>query len=149
MISASSLLPPVQSDPCSPVYTNQFLQAAQFVVGFVAEDDRPVRFGDFGDVNVTARIGRNAVRCDELAETFAHWLCAEVGEDLAFFRINYRHPWTEVGHTACQGSGGLRTEFADDAERTCAARHEKTARPRKVVPLAMVLAVAVEHLHPV
>jgi hypothetical protein len=72
------------------------LRTAQFVVGFTAAYDRPARFGDLGNVNITARIGRDAVRCDELAEAFAYRLRTEVGEDLAFFRIDYRYSWTEV-----------------------------------------------------
>src|SRR5882762_2457 len=63
---------------CSPTHANQFLHTAQFVVWFAAEDNRPVRFGDLGNVNIPARIGCDAVRRDELAEAFAHRLRAEV-----------------------------------------------------------------------
>ena len=87
------------------------------MIGFAAEDDRPVRFGNLRDVDITARIGRDTVRRNELAEAFAHRLRAEIGENLAFLRVNDRHPWTEVGHAARQGGSGLRAEFADDAER--------------------------------
>src|SRR3954462_11362956 len=112
----------------SPTHANQFLQTAQFMVGFAAENNRPVGFGDLGDVDITARIGGDAVRRDELAETFAHRLRAEVGENLAFFGVDYCHPWTEVGHTACQCAGSFRTQFADDAERAFPACHEQSAR---------------------
>jgi len=40
-----------------------------------------------------------------------------------------------------------RTELADVADRAFARRHEQAARAVQVVPLRLVLAVAVEHLH--
>src|SRR3954462_10523269 len=124
----------------SPTHANQFLQTAQFMVGFAAENNRPVGFGDLGDVDITARIGGDAVRRDELAETFAHRLRAEVGQDLAFFGVDDSHAWTEVGHTARQRAGGFRAQFTDDAERTFYARHEQTERPRKIIPLTGIFA---------
>ena len=53
------------------------------MLGLLAVQDRPIGVGDLGDIDVTARIDRDAVWRDELARAFAYRLRAEVGKDLA------------------------------------------------------------------
>ena len=88
----------------------------------------------------------NAVRRDELTRFVAEWLRAEMRRDLAPCR-HERHPWPEIGHAAGQRGDGLRAKLADDGGGILAPRDERTAGPHQIVPLRLVFAVAVEHLH--
>src|SRR5262249_21278399 len=54
-------------------------------------------------------------------------------------------PRAKVRHIAAHRLHGA--EFADVADRALAGWHEQAARTVQVVPLGLVLAVAVEHLH--
>ena len=54
-------------------------------------------------------------------------------------------PWAEVRHVAANRLH--RSEFADVADWAFARRHEQATRVMKIVPLGLVLAIAVEHLH--
>ena len=48
-------------------HAHQFLQRTQLVIRLSAKEDWPIGIGDFGDIDVAARIQRDAVGGDELA----------------------------------------------------------------------------------
>src|SRR3979409_814946 len=60
--------------------------------------------------------------------------------------IDDAQPRTEIWHLAIDRHAGA--EFADDEMRRLAAAAMQRAGTVKVVPLRLVFAVAVEHLHP-
>src|SRR5207248_35866 len=78
---------PQNSSNASPIslrHPQQFLKAAQFVIGLFAKQDGPIRVCDLSNIDAASRIDRNTVRRDELAGTFAQRLGAEVGENFPF-----------------------------------------------------------------
>ena len=52
---------------CASAHAHEFLQRTQLVTRLSAKEDWPIGIGDFGDIDVSARIQRDAVRGDELA----------------------------------------------------------------------------------
>src|SRR5581483_3237073 len=126
-------------------HPHQLLQRAQLVVRLLAIENRPIRMRDFGDVDVAARIDRDAVRGDELTEPLADRFRAEMREQLALGRDD-RHARAEVGHVTRKRGHRLGPELADEADRILSARNKQAARPRQIVPLPLILALAVEHL---
>ena len=75
------------------------------------------------------------------------FLAAEPGDPVAL-GIDDREPWAEIGHLAVDRQAG--PEFADDERRLLAATAAaQRAGPVQIVPLRLVFAVAVEHLHAV
>ena len=61
-------------------HAHQLLQRSQLVIRLRAKEDWPIGVGDFGDIDVAARIQRDAVGCDELAQPLANRLSAEMGQ---------------------------------------------------------------------
>ena len=91
---------------------------------------------------------RDAVRGEEFAGLQPRAvLAAEPGDPFAFC-IDDRKPRAEIGHLAIDRHAG--PEFADDEIRLLAATAAaQRAGPVQKVPLRLVFAVAVEHLHAV
>ncbi len=73
-------------------------------------------------------------------------LAAEAGDAVAL-GVDDREPRAEIGHLAVDRK--TRAEFADDERRLLAAAAAQRAGPVQIVPLRLVFAVAVEHLHAV
>ena len=111
-----------------------------------AEEDWPIGIGDFGDIDVAARIQRDAVRGDELAQSLADRLSAEMGQDFPL-RGHNREPRPEIGYALGERRHSLRAELADHRDRLFAPRDEETAGAHEIVPLGLIFAVAVEDLH--
>src|ERR1051326_1341017 len=123
----------------------EFVQRAQIVrPRLIFEGLRPVRPRYFADIEVAAAVYSKSVRRQELGWTETRAEPAEPGNALAGM-VDDRHPRPKVRHVAADRLHG--TEFADVANRAFAGRHEQAARAMQVVPLGLVLAVAVEHLH--
>ncbi len=59
--------------------------------------------------------------------------------------VDNGHARTKVRHIAVNRQS--RSQFADVAHRALAGRHEQPARTVQVIPLRLVLAVGIEHLH--
>ena len=112
---------------------------------FPRVDLRPRGPGDLADIDVAARVDRETVRRQELAELGPGRRVAEAADQLAFM-IDDADPRPEIGNIAADGSG--RTDFADVADRLVTVRHVEAARAVQVLPLRLVLAVAVEDLDP-
>ena len=55
------------------------MQRTQLVIWLRAKENWPIGVGDFRDIDVTARIQRDAVGSDELAQSLADRLGAEMG----------------------------------------------------------------------
>src|SRR5204863_8864531 len=113
----------------------------------VGEAGLPVGVGDLADVDVAFGIERQAVRGDELAglEPGA-LLAAEPGDQLAL-AVHDGKARAQVGRLEIDGHAG--SQLADDESGFLAAAAVEAARPVQVVPLRLVFAVAVEHLHTV
>src|SRR5689334_18052624 len=106
----------------------------------------PVGDADLADIDVAFRIQRDAVRREELADLDAcAMLAAETGDALAF-GVDEAEPRTEIGHFQIYGHAGAK--LADDEGRVlAAAAAAQRAGAVQIVPLRLVFAVAVEHLH--
>jgi hypothetical protein len=105
---------------------------------------RPVRPRYLADVKVAAAVHREPVGRQELGWTEAGPKPAQSGDSLARV-VDDGHSRAEVRNVAADRL--RRTEFADVAHRAFARRHEEAAWAVQVVPLRLVLAVAIEHLH--
>ena len=101
------------------------------MVGFAPERVCPECIGDFGNVNIVVRVQCNAVRGDKSTWLFAESLCADVGENFAFLRVDDCHSGAEIGCVTRESGYGIRRQFTDDPQRTAAATHEQTARSRE------------------
>jgi hypothetical protein len=123
-----------------------FLQRTQLVIGFRPKEDWPIGIGHFGDVDVAARIQRDAVRDDELAQPLADRLSAKMGQGFPL-RGDDGEPRPEIGHALGQRGHCLWAEFADHRNRLLAPRDEEAAGAHEIVPLRLIFAVAVEDLH--
>ena len=84
------------------------------------------------------------MRCQELGWTKAWAQSTESGKALARV-IDDRDARAKIRHVAANRLHGA--ELTDVAHGALARRHEQAARAVQVVPLRLVLAVAVEHLH--
>src|SRR5215471_16616160 len=84
------------------------------------------------------------MRRQEFGRTQAWAKPTQAGNALARI-VDDRNPWAEVWDVAADRLH--RAEFADVADWAFARRHEQAARAVQIVPLCLVLAVAVEHLH--
>src|SRR5262245_10733225 len=81
----------------------------------------------------------------ELGRTKARAEPAQAGDALARV-VDDGDPRADIRHSAVDRVPGA--ELADVADGALAGWHEQAARAVQVVPLRLVLAVAVEHLHP-
>src|SRR5260370_15418934 len=105
----------------------------------------PVGVTHLADIDVALRIDGEPVRRQELAGLLAGpVLAAQTGDGLALL-IDDGEPRPDVGVLAVDRHA--RPELTDDELRVLAAAAIERARPVHVVPLQLVLAVAVEHLH--
>jgi len=108
-------------------------------------DLRPRGPGDLTNIDVPARVDRETVWRQELAEFGSGWCIAKAADELALM-IDNAYARTEIGNVTADGSG--RADFADVADRLVTVWHVEAARAVQVLPLRFVLAVAVEHLDP-
>src|SRR5271170_2707686 len=109
-------------------------------------DLRPGGPRDLADIDVAVAVDRQPVRRQKLAELGPGRGVAEAADQLALM-VDDADPWPEIGNVATDRGG--RADFADVANRLVAIGHVHTARAVQVLPLRLVLAVAVEHLHAV
>src|SRR5262249_47537268 len=84
------------------------------------------------------------MRCQELGWTKARTEAAQSRNAFAAI-VDDGYPRAEVRQVAVDCLS--RSKFADVADRALARRHEQAARAMQVIPLRLVFAVAVEHLH--
>src|SRR5262249_1467616 len=105
---------------------------------------RPIGPRYFANIKVAVAVNRKPVRRQEFGRAKAGTKPAQSGNTLAAI-IDDGHPRAEIGHIAVDRLH--RAEFADVANGALAGRHEQAARPMQVVPLGLVFAVAIEHLH--
>ena len=68
---------------------------------------------------------------------------AQLGQPLPCV-VDDRHQWPQIGRIYVHPL--QRTQFSDVTDRAISARHEDPARPVKVVPLRLILAIAIEDL---
>src|SRR6185295_12871177 len=101
----------------------------------------------FADIDVTLRIHRDAVRREKFAGLQPRAVLAAEPGDAVTLGVDDREPWAEIGHLAIDRQAG--TELADNEIRLLAAAAAQRAGPVQIVPLRLVFAVAVEHLHAV
>jgi len=105
---------------------------------------RPIGPRHLADIKVAAAVYRKSVRGQELRWTKTRTKAPESRNAFAGI-VDDGHPRAEIRYVAVDGL--RRSQFADVADRTLAGRHEQAARAMQVVPLRLLLAVAVEHLH--
>src|SRR5689334_1684342 len=101
---------------------------------------------DFADINIAARIEREAVRRDELPSRFARPDVAEAREDFSFLGEN-AEARPEI--RAVLVDRHARPELAEIAEGLAASIHIERARAVHVMPLIDEFSAAVEDLNPV
>src|SRR3954453_21138602 len=147
-----------KSEPGAPRYLKRLcrylLQLLQTAADFQLRRHRrirkaglPVGDADFADINIAFRIHCDAVRREEFAGFQPRAVLAAEPGDAVALGVDDREPWAEIGHLAIDRQAG--TEFADDEIRLFAAAAAQRAGPVQIVPLRLVFAVAVEHLHAV
>src|SRR5215213_10707471 len=111
----------------------------------IGEAGLPVRDADFAQVNVALRVERDPVRREELADVESRPTLAAEPRDALALRVHNGQARTEIGRMQIDRHAGA--EFADDEIRLLAAAAAQRAGTMKVVPLRLVFAIAVEHLH--
>src|SRR5262249_11587433 len=106
----------------------------------------PVGVAHIAHIDVAAAVAGKPVRRQETARLLAGTLfAAETGDHRALL-VDNAEAWPEVGMLGVHRHA--RPQLADDEVRILAAAAAiESARPVHVVPLQLVLAVAVEHLH--
>src|SRR5262252_7044831 len=123
----------------------ELVQRAQITWSWlVSESLRPVGPRHLADIEVAVAVHRKPMRRQELGWTKARAKPAESRNALPRV-VDNGDPRAKVRHIAAHRLHGA--EFADVADRALAGWHEQAARTVQVVPLRLVLAVAVEHLH--
>src|SRR5215510_2921119 len=105
---------------------------------------RPVGPRHLAHIEVAVAVHGQSVRRQEFGRTQAWANPTQAGNALARV-VDDSNPWAEVRDVAVDRLH--RTEFADVADWAFARRHEQAAGAVQIVPLRLVLAVAVEHLH--
>src|SRR5581483_9569688 len=86
------------------------------------------------------------MRREEFADLDPRTMFAAEPRDALAFGVDEGEPRAEIGHLEIDGHAGA--ELADDEGRLLSApATTQRARPVQIVPLRLVLAVAVEHLH--
>ena len=125
-------------------YLFEFPQGAyRLRAGLVGEETRPQCPADFADIDVAKRVDGHAVRAEKLCRPQPGVWIADPRQELALV-IDDADPRPEIGFAVYRRA---RTEFADIADRVLGVRHVEPARSVQVVPLGLIFAVAVEHLH--
>src|ERR1700687_3198272 len=126
----------------------QFLQTANHRRHWrIRKAGLPVGDADFADIDVALGIQRDAVRCEELAGLEAWTVFAAAPRDALSLVIDDAQARTEIRHLTIDRQGG--PELANDKIRRLAAAAMQRARAVQIIPLCLVFAVAVEHLHAV
>src|SRR5689334_10606797 len=105
---------------------------------------RPICPGDLADVNIAARIHREAVRRDELAGGGSADLVTEAADELSTV-VDDAHSRSEIRNVAIDRL--RRAEFANVADRLMGMGHVEPARAVQVVPLRLVSSVTVKDLN--
>src|SRR5207248_7209790 len=125
----------------------EFAEAAQILwPRFAREGPRPQCPCDLADIEITAGIDAHPVRADEPGRRQARMRVAEPAQQFALV-VDDADPGPQV--RALQIDRHRRPQLADIADRMPGIIHVKAARAVQIVPLSLVFAVAVEHLHAV
>src|SRR6266481_7038480 len=107
----------------------------------------PVGDADLAEIDVALRIQRNAVRCEEFAGLEAGTILAAEPRDALSPGVDNGQAGAQIWRL--QVDRHARTQLADDEIRLPAAAAMQRAGPVQIIPLRLVFAVAVEHLHAV
>src|SRR5215470_8084863 len=105
----------------------------------------PVSDADFAHVDVAARVERKAVRRQELAGVKTWPVLAAESSDALALRIDDGQARSEIRDLEIDRHA--RPQFPDDEVRLAPAATTQSARTVQVLPLRLVFAVTVEHLH--
>src|SRR5947207_1737846 len=112
----------------------------------IFREARPGAAREFADIDVAAAVDRDAVRRGELPRQDTGMRLAELGQPLAFQRVD-ADPRPDIRPVAVDLAGW--PALADIAERVTPVPEAHAVRAVQIVPLRLPFAVAVEHLHAV
>src|SRR5450755_1176269 len=107
----------------------------------------PVGDADFAEIDVALRIQCDAVRCKEFAGLKAGTILAAEPCNALSLGIDDGQARAQIWRL--QVDRHARTQLADNEIRLPAAAAMQRAGPMQIIPLRLVFAVAVEHLHAV
>src|SRR5260370_24514109 len=131
-----------------PLNLFQLLQAAHdFRQRRVLKTRAPVGDADFADIDVVLRIQREPVRREEFAGLEAGAVLAAKPRDPLALGVNDGQARTQIRYLAIDRHA--RAELANDKIRLLAAAAMQRTGAMQIIPLRLVSAVAVEHLHAV
>src|SRR5260221_1049187 len=131
-----------------PLNLFQLLQAAHHLRHRRVRKTRaPVGDADFADIDVALRIQREAVRREEFSGLEARAVLAAKPRDPLALGVNDGQARTQIRNLAIDRHA--RAELANDKIRLLAAAAVQRTGAMQIIPLRLVSAVAVEHLHAV
>src|ERR1700687_1954334 len=111
----------------------------------IREAGLPVGDADFADIDVALRIQRDAVRREEFAGLEAGTVLAAEPGDALSLGVDDAQARAQIRHLAIDRHAGAK--LANDEIRLPTAAAMQRAGPVQIIPLRLVSAVAVEHLH--
>src|SRR5258708_20521372 len=131
-----------------PLNLFQLLQAAHHLRHRRVRKTRaPVGDADCADIDVALRIQREAVRREEFSGLEARAVLAAKPRDPLALGVNDGQARTQIRYLAIDRHA--RAELANDKIRLLAAAAMQRTGAMQIIPLRLVSAVAVEHLHAV
>src|SRR6516225_4087459 len=113
---------------------------------YVREDLRPAGPRHLADIDIAMRVDRQSVRRKEFAEIGSSRGLSETADQLTLI-VDDADSWPDIRDVAADRRG--RADLADIKDRLVAVWHAEAARAMQILPLGLVFAVAVEHLHAV